>query len=173
MSNEPNWVTSDHVLRLHDRVIETIGGAAGIRDQDLLESAVARPQNLHAYEGETDPFKLAASYAEGIAQNHPFTDGNKRSAFLTADLFLSVNGYSLDASNSELHTQQMVALAQGDIDCAVFAQHLQDHSVRIERGQDRVGEVDHSAGDRSLEPTRTQRWKNQMLKSDRDDGRER
>lgn len=131
MSAAPNWVTSDHVLRLHDRVIETIGGAAGIRDKELLESAVARPQNLHAYEGETDPFKLAASYAEGIAQNHPFIDGNKRSAFLTADLFLSVNGYSLDASNSELHTQQMVALAKGDIDRATFAQHLENHCVRL------------------------------------------
>ena len=161
MREEPKWVSADHVQRLHDRAIQATGGAAGVRDKDLLESAVARPQNLYAYEGETDHFQLAASYAEGIAKNHPFVDGNKRSAFLTADLFLSCNGYSLDATPHDRHAEKMVALAEGTLDRAQFAHHLSEHSVRIEQTRTRT-----SPGDR------LRRFRDQLSKT-RDDDRER
>lgn len=137
MSEEPHWVTADHAQCLHDRAISTSKGAAGLRDRDLLESAVARPQNLYAYEQVTDPLELAASYAQGIAQNHAFADGNKRTGFLTADLFLSLNGYSLDASPKERHADQMVQLAEGQISREQFAEHLREHTTRLEIDRDR------------------------------------
>jgi len=167
MSQEPHWVSTDHAVRLHDRAIASSKGAAGIRDQTLLESAVARPQNLYAYENVADPMALAASYAQGIAQNHAFTDGNKRTGFLTADLFLSMNGYSLDASPTEHHAEQMVQLAEGKISREQFADHLRAHSIKLEldREPDTFGRVDRAR--RHLQ----ERMKNKGIS--RDDDRER
>lgn len=92
----PNWiwVPADVLLAIHDRQIAEHGGAAGARDAELVESAIARPQNLAAY-GEPDAAALAAAYAFGIAKNDVFTDGNKRTAWVAARLFLRVNGVGL------------------------------------------------------------------------------
>ena len=90
----PRWLSKAQVLYIHDVAIKRHGGSFGLRDEGLLESALARAENYYAY-GEVDLFLLAAVYAEGIARNHPFVDGNKRTAYTAAGLFLYVNGYTL------------------------------------------------------------------------------
>lgn len=90
----PQWLSKVQVLYIHEAVIKRHGGSFGLRDEGLLESALARAENYYAY-GEVDLFLLAAAYAEGIARNHPFIDGNKRTAYTAAGLFLHVNGYTL------------------------------------------------------------------------------
>lgn len=129
---QPDWLSVGEVKTLHDLVLERSGGAQGVRDENLLESAVARPQNLHAY-GETDPHQLAAGYAEGISRNHAFVDGNKRTAFMCADEYLCRHGYLLDTKKSEQHAEQMENLAQGLVEREQFAQHLKENSYLIER----------------------------------------
>ncbi|HQN51718.1 MAG TPA: type II toxin-antitoxin system death-on-curing family toxin, partial [Phenylobacterium sp.] len=91
-SSEPRWVLKDALLVLHDRSIALHGGAPGLRDEGLLESAMARAANRFHYEGVTDVCELAATYLVALASNHPFVDGNKRTAFLAAALFLALNG---------------------------------------------------------------------------------
>jgi death-on-curing protein len=91
------------------------GGLEGIRDEGLLESALARPADLHAYECIDDPARLAAAYATGIAHNHPFNDGNKRAAFLALGVFLALNGQRVMAGKADA-TRIMLALAAGEID---------------------------------------------------------
>ena len=103
------------------------GGAHGLRDPALLESAPARPQNLHAY-GEHDHFQLAASYAEGISRNHAFVDGNKRTAFQTAHQFLKDNGHQLDQVKGHEHAEMMEQLGQGQISREDAADHFREHS---------------------------------------------
>lgn len=105
------FVPKQSVLGLQGRSIALYGGAIGLRDEGLLESALARPENLAAY-GAPDMFALAAAYAFGIVRNHPFVDGNKRAAFLTAALFLDLNGVSLVAPEEEA-TAMTLALASG------------------------------------------------------------
>jgi death-on-curing protein len=107
---------------LHDESLAMHGGASGLRDAGLLDSALARPLNLVAY-GDPDLAELAASYAFGLAQNHPFVDGNKRAAFLAAGLFLGLNGYRLTASQAEA-TVAVFGLASGEIDEPTFAAWL-------------------------------------------------
>jgi death-on-curing protein len=111
---------------LHDRSIALAGGAPGLRDAGLLASALARVQTHAAY-GETDPFELAAVLAEGIARNHPFVDGNKRTGFLVAVLFLRKNGWRVTAQIGTDHEDMMVALARGEIDRGQAAAHLRGH----------------------------------------------
>ena len=106
------WVREDAILAVHDRLLAIHGGAAGIRDRGLLDSAMARPQNLAAY-GSPNVFQLAAAYASGIVQNHPFVDGNKRAGFMAAFIFLSRNGWDLSASEVEA-TRTMLRLAAGE-----------------------------------------------------------
>ena len=86
------WLTTDLVVAIHDEQLTRFGGPAGLRDLGLLESALGRPLNKHAYEGVTEPASLAAAYAFGIARNHPFVDGNKRAALLSLIVFLGLNG---------------------------------------------------------------------------------
>ncbi len=105
------WVKEDAILAVHDRLLAVHGGATGIRDRGLLDSAMARPQNLAAY-GAPDVFQLAAAYAGGIVHNHPFVDGNKRAGFMAAFIFLSRNGWDLSASEVEA-TRTMLSLAAG------------------------------------------------------------
>ena len=128
---DPKWVTQQLVEYIHEGVIEIGGGAHGLRDAALLESALARPQNLHAY-GETDIFELAASYAEGIARNHAFVDGNKRTAFFVASDFLEQNGYELPSAVNQEHADMMVELGQGNITREEAAEHLRKHSEAVE-----------------------------------------
>ena len=128
---DPKWVTQQLVEYIHEGVIEIGGGAHGLRDAALLESALARPQNLHAY-GETDIFELAASYAEGIARNHAFVDGNRRTAFFVASDFLEQNGYELRSAVNQEHADMMVELGQGNITREEAAEHLRKHSEAVE-----------------------------------------
>lgn len=106
---EPEWVQRETVLALQERLLAEFGGAAGIRDEGLLDSALARPLNRIAYKKPTI-FELAANYAFGLVRNHPFFDGNKRIGFATAVLFLELNGYRFTATEVDA-TVQTLALA--------------------------------------------------------------
>jgi len=106
------WVLTETVVALHGEQLAEHGGRDGIRDKGLLESALARPRNMAAYEGCQDIATLAAAYAYGIARDHPFADGNKRAAFVTAELFLVLNGFQLTAADADC-LLAMVALADG------------------------------------------------------------
>jgi death on curing protein len=97
----PVWINRRALELLHSESIAEHGGAEGLRDEGLFESALARPQNLHAYEDVNDIARLAASYAFGVAKNHAFVDGNKRVAFIAAGLFLRLNGFRLKADQAE------------------------------------------------------------------------
>ena len=130
--SEPNWVSRKEVEEIHETMIDIGGGAHGLRDPALLESALARPQNLHAY-GENDHFQLAASYAEGIARNHAFVDGNKRTAFATADVFLAKNGHNLDQAKGHEHAEMMEQLGQGQISREDAADHFREHSRSLQQ----------------------------------------
>jgi death-on-curing protein len=118
------WVDRKLLVLLHDESLAMHGGASGIRDEGLLESAVARAANL-ASDGEPDLADLAACYAFGLAKNYPFVDGNKRAAFLSVGLFLGLNGYRLTASQAEA-TVAVFGLAAGDIDEPTFAGWLRE-----------------------------------------------
>lgn len=112
---DPVWLSEELILAVHHRQIAEHGGPAGVRDQAMLESALARPQQRLAYGGiETDLPALAAAYAYGIARNHPFADGNKRVAALACELFLELNGYVLIADDADLYPV-FLGLAPGDI----------------------------------------------------------
>jgi death-on-curing protein len=124
---KPKWITRQQVEFIHEAVIEIGGGAHGLRDASLLESALARPQNQHAY-GETDTFQLAASYAEGISRNHAFIDGNKRTAFYVAADFLEQNGHQLQAAAGVEHAEMMELLGQGKLTREQAASHLRKYS---------------------------------------------
>ena len=116
------WIDRRALELLHDESIAEHGGASGLRDEGLLESALARAQNLAAY-GEPDVADLAAAYGAGLAQNHPFVDGNKRAAFLAVGLFLALNGQRLVTTQADA-TLTMLALAAGEIDEPAFAAWL-------------------------------------------------
>ncbi|MBV9569922.1 MAG: type II toxin-antitoxin system death-on-curing family toxin [Alphaproteobacteria bacterium] len=94
------WIDADILLTAHDEQLAEHGGASGIRDKGLFESALARPQNLAAY-GEPDAAALAASYAYGLAENHAFVDGNKRTALVALEYFLVINGFELTADDGQ------------------------------------------------------------------------
>ncbi|MEN3067146.1 type II toxin-antitoxin system death-on-curing family toxin [Uliginosibacterium sediminicola] len=116
------------LLLLHDESLAEHGGASGMRDEGLLDSALARPVN-HSLYGTPDFADLGAAYAVGVAKNHPFVDGNKRAAFLCVGLFLAMNGYRLHATQLEA-TTAMLALAAGELDETAFAHWLREHSQR-------------------------------------------
>lgn len=122
------WIDKRALLLLHAETLAEHGGGAGIRDEGLLDSALARPQNVESY-GTASAAVLAAAYAFGLAKNHAFIDGNKRAAFLAAGLFLALNGYRLSATQVEA-TSAMLALAAGELDEAAFAGWLRTHAKR-------------------------------------------
>ncbi len=122
------WIDPAVVLAVHEEQLAAHGGSPGVRDMGLLESALARPMNLAAY-GEPDVAELAASYGFGIARNHPFVDGNKRTAFVSVELFLRLNGYRLSADDSAC-VLTMLAVAAGEMDEANFADWLRRHCVK-------------------------------------------
>jgi len=128
MKREPAWLEAADVLVFQAFLIAEFGGAEGVRDDGLLESAVARARHRFAY-AAVDLFDLAATYAHGIAKNHPFVDGNKRSAFTTARVFLGINGAVLAPPEEEVVVMTQ-GLAAGDIDADVFAAWLRKHSRR-------------------------------------------
>lgn len=122
---EPRWLPKDLILQVHNRQLAEHGGGAGVRDEGLLESALARPQNAFAY-GESDMAALAGAYAFGIAKNHPFIDGNKRTAFVACELFLAANGYDLVASDEEC-LAMMLGLTASEVSESEFAAWLRDN----------------------------------------------
>ena len=119
------WVNRKALLLLHEESLAEHGGASGLRDEGLLDSALARPVNLALYE-TPDAAALAASYGVGLAKNHPFVDGNKRAAFLAVGLFLMANGYRLRAPQAEA-TLAVLGVAAGDMDETSFAAWLRAH----------------------------------------------
>jgi len=121
------WIPKDTVLGIHSKSIAAYGGSGGVRDEGLLESALDRPKNLVAY-GEPSVFELAAAYGFGLVRNHPFIDGNKRTAFLTVALFLRLNGFALAAAEPEA-TATMLAFAAGEVSEDEFALWLKSVSA--------------------------------------------
>lgn len=119
------WVSRQVLLLLHDEGLVEHGGAPGLRDEGLFDSALARPLNLAAY-GEPDVASLAAAYGVGLAKNHPFVDGNKRVAFLAVGVFLAANGYRLTASQVDA-TLTMLAVAAGELSDEAFADWIRSH----------------------------------------------
>ena len=121
------WIDSAVIYAVHNQQLAEHGGSAGVRDAGLLESALARPQNLVAY-GEPDVHDLAAAYGYGISRNHPFIDGNKRTAFVAVELFLSLNGFHLTATDVDC-VITMLALAAGELREEVFARWLRANTA--------------------------------------------
>lgn len=126
--SEPIWIEDDLVLAIHDRLLVEHGGAAGVRDEPLLQSALGRPLNHIAY-ASSDIIELAAKYTTGIVQNHPFIDGNKRTGFVIGVLFLELNGYRFTASE-EIAAQAVLELAAGAIDEKKFCEFLRANTQR-------------------------------------------
>ena len=119
------WVSRQVLLLLHDEGLVEHGGAPGLRDEGLFDSALARPLNLAVY-GDPDVASLAAAYGVGLAKNHPFVDGNKRVAFLAVGLFLGANGYRLTASQVDA-TLTVLAVAAGELSDEAFADWIRSH----------------------------------------------
>jgi death on curing protein len=126
---KPVWIEEHDVLILHQRLLALDGGAAGVRSQALLQSALARPKQLHAYGDTPDIVAMAALYVAGLVKNHPFVDGNKRVGFLTGVLFLELNGRSFTATEEEA-TQAVLALAAGALTEPEFTEWLRIHCRR-------------------------------------------
>ena len=126
MTPEPEWLSRDVVLTIHSQQIALYGGASGVRDGGLLDTALARPRNLRAY-GSASLVELGAAYAVGIVRNHAFVDGNKRTAFLAMYTFLVRNGLEVIASEAEVATA-MLELAGGSLDEPSFVRWLREHT---------------------------------------------
>ncbi|MDH6166531.1 death-on-curing protein [Variovorax boronicumulans] len=119
------WIDRRTLILLHDESLAEHGGASGLRDETMLQSALARPLNLVSY-GSPDVADLAAAYGLGLAKNHPFIDGNKRAAFLSVGLFLALNGQRLVATQAEA-TLVMLDVAASAMDESSFASWIRGH----------------------------------------------
>lgn len=128
----PLWLDRVDALAVHDMILAQHGGGAGLRDEGLLESALHRPRQMFVY-GKPDIHSLAAGYAKGIIQNHPFVDGNKRTGFMLAAVFMEANGWRLNSSEESvvIHT---VALASREITEAAYARWLRENSQAPDKG---------------------------------------
>jgi death-on-curing protein len=128
VSEEPCWLTREAVLAIHAQLLARFGGISGIRDDNMLESALAKPRQLHAY-GQPNAYEMAAAYAFGIVKNHPFIDGNKRAGFVAAYTFLGINGLDFTASEEEavIFTR---GLAAGDVTIEEYTLWLRKSSTR-------------------------------------------
>ena len=123
------WVLESVALAVHEAQLAEHGGISGVRDPGLLSSAMARPQNLAAYGDRPDAADLAAAYPFGLARNHPFLDGNKRTAFVVMELFLNLNGWTLKADEAEC-ISRMLSLAAGDLPESDLASWLRSQMKR-------------------------------------------
>jgi death-on-curing protein len=130
MAQQWIWVTLDVAIAAHREQLAEHGGGDGVRDMTLLESAMARPQNVAAY-GDPDVAELAASYAFGIARNHPFVDGNKRTAAVVSETFLMLNGHELTVSDAEL-VVTFLALAAGEMPEEELAIWFREHIAAVD-----------------------------------------
>ena len=128
---EPVWIMERAVLAAHDRLLAAHGGAQGLRDAGLLESALARPRQHYAY-SSPDIIELAAIYTVGIVRNHPFVEGNKRTGFATGIAFLLLNGFVFQATEEDA-TRAVLALAAGDLDETAYAAWLRSNVKRRRR----------------------------------------
>ncbi len=126
-ASAPRWISEEQVLYLHESAIKKYGGSFGMRDAGLLKSALARPENFYAY-GEQDLFLLAAAYAARIARNHPCIDGNKRTAYAAAGLFLYANGYTLDVLSVAEQISLFENLAMGQASREDLAQFYRQNT---------------------------------------------
>jgi len=129
MRKPPRWIDEKALLLLHEESLAVFGGARGLRDRGLLESALARPLHTYAYRPESTIADLAASYALGLARNHAFVDGNKRAAFLAMGVFLAINGFRLAADQLDA-IETMLAVADGSLDEKRLAAWVQRNCVR-------------------------------------------
>ena len=125
---EPVWIEERDALVLHERLLALHGGASGVRDGALLESALARPRQKYAYAHNTDIIDMAAACTAGILRNHPFIDGNKRTGFVVGILFLELNGYRFTATEEDA-TQAVMALAAGTLDEAGYTAFLRANAT--------------------------------------------
>jgi death-on-curing protein len=130
VKRDPRWIDKEALLLLHEESLAIFGGASGIRDEGLLDSALARPQNRRLYEPDRDLATLAAAYSHGLAKNHPFFDGNKRTAFLSIGLFLAINGKRLRAGQVDA-IQTILAVAAGTLDEHGLATWIRAHAAPI------------------------------------------
>jgi death-on-curing protein len=130
MPRKPRWIAKRALLLLHEQSLAEFGGASGMRDEGLLDSALARPLNRHAYEPKSSLADLAASYGHGLAKNHAFVDGNKRIAFLAIGLFLDINGNMLTAEPVDA-IAVMMAVASGELGADELARWIRAHSKQV------------------------------------------
>ncbi len=124
------WLTKTMVEAFHRESLVQFGGGDGLRDSGLLESALARPENVYAYETEADVFRLAASYCHGIVKNHPFVDGNKRTGTLAAVAFLALNDVDLECEEPEI-AAVVIGLASSEVTEDQFADWLRRCAVKL------------------------------------------
>jgi len=127
---EPVWIEERDALALHDRLLALHGGAAGVRDTALLQSALARPRQVAAYARTPGIIDMAAAYTAGIVRNHPFIDGNKRTGFVVGVLFLELNGYRFTASEEDA-AQAVLGLAAGTLDEQGYAAFLRANAFSL------------------------------------------
>ena len=126
------WIEAADIMALHERLLVFHGGAAGLRDEGLLQSAIARPRQLHAYGEAVDVIDMATALTAGLVKNHPFLDGNKRTGFVAGILFVELNGYRFDAAE-DAAAEAVLALAAGGMDEAGYAAFLRAH-IRVVPG---------------------------------------
>lgn len=130
-TKEPRWIETRDALAIHDRLLALHMGAPGLRDRGLLESALARPRQYHAYASFPDNVEMASLYTAGVVRNHPFVDGNKRTGFVIGVLFLELNGFDFKASEPDA-TRAVTSLAAGTLDEAGYTAWLREN-VRLKR----------------------------------------
>lgn len=128
---QPVWIRDDVVVALHGRQLAEHGGGGGVRDAGLLDSALNAPKQLHHYE-KADTVRLAAAYGFSLCNNHPFVDGNKRTAYVCMRLFLKLNGLDIEADKAE-KIRIMLDLAAGKIDRNALTDWLREHVVSVEK----------------------------------------
>ena len=128
----PTWIEEEDVLALHERLLALHGGAPGIRDRGLLQSALARPRQHFAYDAQPNLINLAAVYTVGIVKNHPFLDGNKRTGFVVGVMFLELNGYRFIASEEEA-AQAVLSVAAGKMREEAYTAFLRANVARIRK----------------------------------------
>jgi death-on-curing protein len=131
-SKQPLWIEERDVLAIHDRLVAVHGGAPGLRDRGLLQSALARPRQHHAYADNPEIVAMAALYTAGLVSNHAFVDGNKRTGFVVGILFLELHGFDFKASEEDA-TQAVLNLAAGKLDEAAYATWLRANVRRKRR----------------------------------------
>lgn len=128
---EPRWLSRVVVDAIHSDQLREHGGLPGIRDETVLESALARPRHRWAYAEERDLATLAAAYGFGLIKNHPYHDGNKRIGFLAIATFLGINGHDLNADDAEV-VMEMLAVASGHVSEQALADWIRDHMTKAE-----------------------------------------